>query len=146
MASIAIFSYILIGPLGLSINRYVHLWSDEGYLKKILIKFGWYSLFVATLTAAIISYGADGTLLSFLAIFVYMYSYTIAYTLIPNLNILGRPFEFQVLLNLNLFLGIVFGYFSAKTFGQKYGSNASSSDRIFESFSSKWKKFCAIEL
>ncbi len=120
MASIAIFSYILIGPLGLSINRYIHQWSSEGLLKKILIKFAWYSLFVAALTAAIIGFGGDGSLLNYLAIFAYMYSYTIAYTLIPNLNILGKSFEFHTLLNLNIFMGIFFGYFLIQIFSEKY--------------------------
>jgi hypothetical protein len=103
MASIAIFSYILIGPLGLTINRNIHQWSSEGYLKKILIKFALYSLFVAALTAAIISFIGNSSLLGYIAIFAYMYSYTIAYTLIPNLNILGKSFEFIALLNINIF-------------------------------------------
>jgi O-antigen/teichoic acid export membrane protein len=120
MASIAIFSYILIGPLGLTINRNIHQWTSEGYLKKILIKFALYSLFVAALTAAIISFIGNNSLLGYIAIFAYMYSYTIAYTLIPNLNILGKSFEFIALLNLNIFTGIFFGYFLIKILGQKY--------------------------
>lgn len=120
MASIAIFSYILIGPLGLSINRYIIEWSNEGNLKNILIKFGWYSLFVAALTAAIIGYSHDGNVLGYFSIFFYMFSYTIAYTLIPNLNILGKSFEFHALLNLNIFMGILFGYFLVKIFDHKY--------------------------
>jgi O-antigen/teichoic acid export membrane protein len=120
MASIAFFSYIFIAPLGLSINRYSHQWSNDGYLKKILIKFGWYSLMVAVLTSLIIGYSSEESLLGCLAIFAYMFSYTIAYTLIPNLNILGRSFDFHLLLNLNILIGIIIGYFLVKVFGQKY--------------------------
>ena len=120
MASIAIFSYILIGPFGLSINRNIYQWSSEGYLKTIFIKFAWYSLFVAALTAAIIGFSGNSSLLGYIAIFAYMYSYTIAYTLIPNLNILGKSFEFITLLNLNIFIGIFFGYILIKMFSDKY--------------------------
>jgi O-antigen/teichoic acid export membrane protein len=120
MASIAIFSYILIGPLGLSINRNIYQWTAAGHLKMILIRFSWYSLLVAVLTALLIGLSYDGNLLGYFAIFFYMYSYTIAFTLIPNLNILGKTYEYHILLNFNLLLCIIFGYFFVIIFEQKY--------------------------
>ena len=120
LATIGVFSYVLIGPIGLAINRFMNQWVSEGVIKHIYEKFFIYILAISLLTALIASFSSEKFILSFASIFSYMLTYTVAYTLIPNLNILGKERQFFFLLNLSIFTGIVFGYLLVKIFAPTY--------------------------
>ena len=120
LATIGIFSYVLIGPIGLSINRFINQWAAEGVIKNIYEKFFIYICIISILTAIVSSFSSENFLLSFSSIFSYMLTYTVAYTLIPNLNILGKEKQFFFLLNLNISTGIVFGYLLVKVYEPAY--------------------------
>ena len=120
LASIGIFSYVLIGPIGLAINRFMSQWVAIGAIKHIYEKFFIYVLIISLLTALTASFPSENFLLSFSSIFSYMLTYTVAYTLIPNLNILGKEKQFFFLLNLNISAGIVFGYLLVKVYEPTY--------------------------
>jgi O-antigen/teichoic acid export membrane protein len=120
LATIGIFSYVLIGPIGLAINRFISQWAADGVIKHVYEKFFIYVLIVSLLTALVASFSSEKFALSFSSIFSYMLTYTVAYTLIPNLNILGKEKQFFLLLNLNLATGIAFGYLLIKIFEPAY--------------------------
>lgn len=120
LATTGIFSYVLIGPIGLAINRFLNQWTAEGVVKHIYEKFFIYVLIISLLAALVASFSSEKFILSFASIFFYMLTYTIAYTLIPNLNILGKEKKFFFLLNLNISMGIIFGYLLIKKFEPTY--------------------------
>jgi O-antigen/teichoic acid export membrane protein len=120
LATVGFFSYVLIGPIGLAINRFMSQWVAQGVLKHIYEKFFIYILIISVLTALVASFLSENFILSFSSIFCYMLTYTVAYTLIPNLNILGKEKQFFFLLNLNILIGIIFGYVLIKAFVPVY--------------------------
>ena len=120
MAVIAIFAYIFIGPVGLSINRYINEWAVNGFLQKILHKYFYYLIIVSVFAGAFVGTQSENFFLGFIAGFLYLLSQAIATTLIPNLNILGHTKQFYLLLNINLFLSIVFGCILIKFFTAEY--------------------------
>jgi O-antigen/teichoic acid export membrane protein len=120
MAVIAIFAYIFIGPVGLSINRYINEWSEQGYLQEIFGKYFYYLIVVSLFSGIFVGAQSENFYLGFFAGFFYLLSQAIATTLIPNLNMLGHSREFYKLLNLNVIFNILFGYFLIKLFGEKY--------------------------
>lgn len=120
LATVGIFSYVLIGPIGLAINRFMSQWVAEGAIKHIYEKFFIYILIISVLTGFVASFSSEKFVLSFSSIFSYMLTYTVAYTLIPNLNILGKEKQFFFLLNLSILTGIIFGYVLIKAFEPAY--------------------------
>ena len=120
MALIAIFAYILIGPVGLSINRFINKWTISGSLQGVLSKYFYYLILVSVFAGVFVGMQSESFYLGFFAGFLYLLSQAIATTLVPNLNILGHSKEFYKLLNLNLLLSIVFGYILIKFFRAQY--------------------------
>jgi len=120
MAIIAMFGYILIGPFGVSINRYIIDWSKKGNLKTVLIKYLYLLVIVSTLAGYFVGESSENFYIGFTAGFLYLLSQAVSTTLIPNLNILGFKKQYYNFLNLNIFISLIFAYILVNYYFQEY--------------------------
>ncbi|MBP2654161.1 MAG: hypothetical protein H6Q73_1730 [Firmicutes bacterium] len=113
-AATTFFSLVLINPVGMYINRYLHQWKNSGVLFSRSIEstlyFGVVAL-IASITVAFLSVSHSINLAmdkTFLALIVFgnLFFVTLNQTVIPSINMLGKRAHYVILSTLTLWISL----------------------------------------
>lgn len=116
--SVAFFALFLINPVGMFVNRKLHIWYEDGRCQKYL---NWYSLYIlgiaclgalAVIGLTLINPNLLGLSWGWVIVLVggSLFFNTAIQTLIPSLNILGRVWSFSALNLTTLSVSLLISY------------------------------------
>jgi O-antigen/teichoic acid export membrane protein len=112
------FSLVFINPIGVFFNRMLHSWREEKILKRRLIQYNLFILFVSFILVPVIIYimgfsfqfSKYQNILTVGTIAISVFVNTWFFTLVPMLNMFGERRQFVILTNMALLLNIAISF------------------------------------